>query len=79
MLRHGPIENEGVAAIEKCRIRKSGLYLSMDIHVMVDGALSVRHGHDIGHRVKERLLSSQHRIGDVIVHVEPYAPQVYGA
>ena len=64
-------EVEGVAGIEKCRIRKQGLHLAMDIHVMVDGDLSVWRGHAIGHQVKERLLASQHRIGDVTVHIEP--------
>ena len=62
---------EGVLAIEKCRIRKSGLHLALDIHVVVDGNLSVRRGHEIAHLVKNRLLESQHRINDVIVHVEP--------
>jgi cation diffusion facilitator family transporter len=65
------VDVDGVAGIEKCRIRKSGLYLSMDIHVTVDRALTVQQGHAIGHRVKGRLLASQHRIGDVTVHVEP--------
>ena len=62
---------EGVLEIEKCRIRKIGLHLALDIHVVVDGNLSVRRGHDIAHLVKNRLLESQHRINDVIVHVEP--------
>jgi cation diffusion facilitator family transporter len=62
---------EGVIDIEKCRIRKSGLHLALDIHVVVDGDLSVRRGHDIAHQVKDRLLQSQHRINDVTVHVEP--------
>jgi len=62
---------EGVIAIEKCRIRKSGLHLALDIHVVVDGSLSVRRGHDIAHQVKDRLLQSQHRINDVTVHIEP--------
>jgi len=67
-------EVEGVAGIEKCRIRKSGLHLAMDIHVRVDGDLSVRRGHAIAHRVKDRLLGSQHRINDVSVHIEPDEP-----
>jgi len=62
---------EGVLEIEKCRIRKIGLHLALDIHVVVDGNLSVRRGHEIAHLVKNRLLESQHRINDVIVHVEP--------
>ena len=62
---------EGVAAIDKCRIRKSGLHLALDIHVVVDGDLTVRRGHEIAHLVKDRLLASQHRINDVTVHIEP--------
>jgi cation diffusion facilitator family transporter len=64
-------EVDGVAGVEKCRIRKQGLHLAMDIHVRVDGDLSVRRGHEIAHRVKDRLLASQHRINDVTVHIEP--------
>lgn len=63
----------GVRDVEKCRIRKAGLHLSMDIHVIVDGDLPVREGHEIAHRVKDRLIESQHRIRDVTVHIEPAA------
>lgn len=63
----------GVLAIDKCRIRKNGLHLALDIHVVVDGELSVRHGHDIAHLVKDRLLASPHHINDVTVHIEPGA------
>ena len=62
---------EGVAGIEKCRIRKQGLHLAMDIHVKVNGDSSVWRGHEIAHRVNDRLLASQHRINDVTVHIEP--------
>ena len=62
---------DSVVEIEKCRIRKSGLHLTMDIHVLVDGALTVRCGHEIAGQVKRRLLESQHRINDVTVHIEP--------
>ncbi len=62
---------EGVVAIDKCRIRKTGLHLSLDIHVVVDGGLTVRRGHDIAHLVKDRLIASPHRINDVVVHIEP--------
>jgi cation diffusion facilitator family transporter len=64
---------EGVIATEKCRIRKSGLHLAVDIHVVVDGGLTVRRGHDIAHQVKDRLLQSPLRINDVTVHIEPDA------
>lgn len=64
---------DGIAEIEKCRIRKSGLHLAMDIHVLVNGELAVRRGHEIAGQVKRRLLDSQHRIADVTVHIEPAA------
>jgi cation diffusion facilitator family transporter len=62
---------ESVLGIEKMRVRKSGLGLLMDIHVQVDGALSVTKSHEIAHRVKDRLIASDLRIKDVVVHVEP--------
>ena len=62
---------EGVIEIEKCRIRKSGLGLLMDIHVVVQGEISVEEGHEIGHEVKNHLLESELQITDVTVHIEP--------
>ena len=64
-------EVAGVLDVEKCRIRKSGLSLLMDIHITVDGNISVNEGHRIGHVVKDRLIASRLPIEDVVVHVEP--------
>lgn len=62
----------GVGALDKVRVRKSGLSHLVDIHVCVDGALSVRAGHDIAHAVKDALINCPKlRISDVSVHVEP--------
>jgi cation diffusion facilitator family transporter len=61
----------GVVEVEKCRVRKSGLGFLMDIHVVVEGGISVREGHRIGHCVKDRLMESHLPIRDVVVHVEP--------
>ena len=61
----------GVAAVEKCRVRKSGLGVFVDIHVEVDGSLTVREGHEIAHRVKDALMSAGIGVQDVVVHVEP--------
>ena len=62
---------EGVLAIEKIRVRKSGLGLLMDIHVQVDGEMTVAKSHEIAHRVKDRLVDSELNIQDVVVHIEP--------
>lgn len=61
----------GVMSVEKCRIRKSGLGLLMDIHVTVDSNISVRKGHEIGHVVKDCLFGAGLGIHDVVVHIEP--------
>lgn len=64
----------GVQALDKVRVRKSGLSHLVDIQVRVDGELSVRTGHAIAHAVKDALLASApHAISDVSVHVEPTA------
>ena len=61
----------GVQALDKCRVRKSGLSHLVDIHVRVDGELTVREGHDIAHAVQDALLASALRVSDVSVHIEP--------
>jgi cation diffusion facilitator family transporter len=62
----------GVASLDKCRVRKSGLSYLVDIQIRVPGDLSVREGHGIAHAVKDTLLASRLRVSDVTVHVEPY-------
>jgi cation diffusion facilitator family transporter len=61
----------GVAAIEKCRVRKSGLNLFVDIHVEVNGQMPVYKAHAIAHDVKDVLMTSSLGIADVLVHIEP--------
>ncbi|OHE89415.1 MAG: cobalt-zinc-cadmium resistance protein [Verrucomicrobia bacterium RIFCSPLOWO2_12_FULL_64_8] len=61
----------GVHYIEKCRVLKSGLSLLVDIHVQVDGALTVRDGHEIAHAVKDALVQASLAVTDVAVHIEP--------
>ncbi len=66
------LEVPGVRALDKVRMRKSGLSHLVDIQVRVNGELTVREGHDIAHAVKDALMASRaHRITDVTVHVEP--------
>ena len=61
----------GVAALDKCFVRKMGFDLYVDLHVVVDGDLSVREGHRIAHLVKDTILASNSRIAEVLVHIEP--------
>lgn len=61
----------GVVCIEKCRLRKSGINYFVELHVQVDGAITVTEGHRIGHEVKGRLMEKIPRLIDVVVHLEP--------
>jgi cation diffusion facilitator family transporter len=61
----------GVAGIDMCRVRKSGLGLWVDIHVEVHGDMTVREGHEIAHCVKDALVASKHHVMDAVVHIEP--------
>jgi cation diffusion facilitator family transporter len=64
---------DGVEGVDDLRVRRSGLVYLVDIHIVVDGELTVRSGHALGHGVKDRLLASELPILDALVHVEPDA------
>jgi cation diffusion facilitator family transporter len=61
----------GVLEVEKCHARKMGLDYYVDLHVGVDGNISVHEGHRIAHRVKTAIQQSDSRVADVLVHIEP--------
>jgi divalent metal cation (Fe/Co/Zn/Cd) transporter len=61
----------GVTALEKCFVRKSGLSYYVDLHVIVDGSITVRAGHDVAHRVQEAIKEALPRVSGALVHIEP--------
>lgn len=61
----------GVVEIDKNIVRKMGLSFYVDLHVKVDGGISVREGHHIAHEVKRAIQRTDPRIADVLVHIEP--------
>ena len=62
---------QGVVGLEKCYIRKMGFEFYVDLHVAVDGDISVRRGHEVAHCVKAAILVANPRIRNVLVHIEP--------
>lgn len=73
-MRTKAAEVPGVVAIEKCRVRKSGIGIFAELHVQVDGDTTVREGHRIGHLVKEHVKAANPRVVDLVVHLEPSGP-----
>ncbi len=65
-------EVDGVTGTEKCQVRKVGMRYYIDLHIEVDGDISVRHGHEIAHVLKARLMEELPEVADVLMHVEPH-------
>ena len=62
---------EGVIDTEKCFVRKSGLEYLVDLHVIVEGKISVSQGHKIAHNLKDTLILKIPQINNVLIHIEP--------
>ena len=62
----------GVVATEKCFVRKMGFEFFADLHIVVDGAVSVREGHAIAGAVKAAIKRARPAVYNVLVHVEPH-------
>lgn len=63
---------DGVKEVHSIRSRRVGSGYFVDLHVLVDGKMSVQKGHDIAKSVKHALLDKGPKVLDVIVHLEPY-------
>jgi cation diffusion facilitator family transporter len=61
----------GVIGLEKCHVRKVGFRYYVDLHIVVEGTLTVRQGHNIAHDVEDAVLAQVPQIAEVLVHVEP--------
>jgi cation diffusion facilitator family transporter len=62
---------DGVMGLDICTVRKMGLDYFVDLHVEVDGGMTVRQGHDVAHRVKDSVRDSNPNVRDVLIHIEP--------
>ena len=62
----------GVIDTEKLHVRKSGMKYLVDLHLTVNGDISVTEGHDIAHDLKDKVQLEMPEIADVLVHVEPH-------
>ncbi|MDF3027644.1 MAG: cation diffusion facilitator family transporter [Fluviicola sp.] len=71
VIREKAKEVDGIHTTEKCWVRKSGMRYWVDLHIHVDGKLSVHEGHTISHNLKKYLMDEIPEIEDVLVHVEP--------
>ncbi len=61
----------GVVDVEKVLGRKIGTQYLMDMHLHVDGDLSVRAAHNLSGQVKGAIRAALPQVRDVLIHVEP--------
>ncbi len=72
------LKNKAVRQVHGIRTRYIGASLQVDMHVVVDGSITVLEGHNIAGAVKSQVLSEGSDIIDVLIHIEPYEIDVYG-
>ena len=71
IIREKSKEVAGIIDTEKCLVRKSGMRYWVDLHIHVNGNLSVDEGHTIAHNLKKHLMNEIPEIENILVHVEP--------
>lgn len=64
-------QTKGVIGVEKCYIRKVGMRFCVDMHIVVNGTISVKEGHDIAHLLQDNLQKKYKSILSVFIHIEP--------
>ncbi len=63
---------EGVLAVEKLWVRKTGLVYEATAHIQADPAMSLVDAHELGHRVQHAIRDSVPSVRYVTVHMEPF-------
>ena len=61
----------GVENVHLLRTRRMGGRVLADVHLQVDGRISVSEGHHIGETVMYRLRRQFPNISDVVIHIDP--------
>jgi cation diffusion facilitator family transporter len=69
-IRRTLMETPGIQGAHDLRTRKMGDMIVVDVHLDIDGSLSVSAGHDIAVEARRRVLQ-RHRVLNVMTHVDP--------
>ena len=70
-IRAMALKNEGVLQVHDIRTRYISSSIQVDLHIVVDGSITVRAGHVIADDVRNRITAEMPEVLDVIVHVDP--------
>ena len=61
----------GVNGVHDLRTRKTGDMIIVDVHLEIDGQITVEAGHEIAENARTRVLQ-RHRVLDVMTHMDPW-------
>ena len=70
-IRDIALKNTGVLQVHDIRTRYISTSIHVDLHIVVEGLITVREGHDIADDVRARIIDAIPEVLDVIVHVDP--------
>ncbi|MDP6123690.1 MAG: cation diffusion facilitator family transporter [Arenicellales bacterium] len=70
-LKSAVMEVEGVEGLHMMRTRRMGGRALVDLHIEVDGEVSISEGHHISEKVRCFLLDKFEELTDVMVHIDP--------
>ena len=62
---------DGIVNTEKCFIRKTGMKYHVELHAIVNSAITVKEGHELAHVLKDTLREEIPELGHVLIHIEP--------
>ncbi len=70
-IRQAIINTDGVVDLHMLRSRLMGGRALVDVHLQVDGNISVSEGHQISEFVRQRLINDFESVDEVLVHIDP--------
>ena len=70
-IREVALATDQVTSVHAIRTRRMGPGVMVDLHIMVDGSMSVTRGHNVSGAVKRRIKEQVGEVLDVVVHIEP--------
>lgn len=63
-------ETPGVVDLHELRTRRMAHRVLVDVHLQVDGGITVREGHEIGESARHRVLAVHPQVLDVLIHLD---------
>lgn len=69
-IRQTLLATPGVVDLHELRTRRMAHRVFVDVHLQVDGDISVREGHEIGEAARKRVLTKHPEVIEVLIHLD---------